>query len=244
MPTVEFYLTDKSLEGVVPEPVPAINLLPEWYKKMPGTVSQYTPTDFNIETAKRCIPMLDALSAGYIIRSPWAFRVHAPEYWCGKQGCGDDECTASFSWDKFSPFVPVQGHSAAQLPGVNMGGRGQYPKFINPWVIKTPPGYSTLFVPILNSNDNRFFPFSGLVDTDTYLDCVNFPVIWNAWPFDGVVEQGTPIIQAIPFKRETFTSKVTKHTDRKEMLAKKTAMKVRASKHAYARLWRRPKSWR
>ena len=38
-------------------------------------------------------------------------------------------------------------------------------KFVNPWVVKTPPGYSALFVPPLNRIETPFTFFSGVVET-------------------------------------------------------------------------------
>ena len=38
-------------------------------------------------------------------------------------------------------------------------------KFRCPWLIKTPPGYSTLFLPPVNRFDAPFIPFSGIVES-------------------------------------------------------------------------------
>ena len=50
-------------------------------------------------------------------------------------------------------------------------------KFINKWLIKTPPGYSCLFVKPLNHFETRFEIISGVVDTDTYINTINFPFL-------------------------------------------------------------------
>jgi hypothetical protein len=52
-------------------------------------------------------------------------------------------------------------------------------KIINPWKIKTPKGYSCLFVSPLNNSDDRFSIISGIVDTDTFPNEINFPIIIN-----------------------------------------------------------------
>jgi hypothetical protein len=53
----------------------------------------------------------------------------------------------------------------------------QFPKWINPWGIKTSKGYSCLFIPPMHNPNPWFEILEGVVDTDTYHDNVNFPFI-------------------------------------------------------------------
>jgi hypothetical protein len=46
-----------------------------------------------------------------------------------------------------------------------------------------------------------------VVDTDKHPIVINFPFVINK-DFSGIIPAGTPIIQAIPFKRDTWDSKV------------------------------------
>ena len=48
-------------------------------------------------------------------------------------------------------------------------------KIMNYWHMRTPPGWSTLFVSPLNSENEYFEPMSGVVETDKYFEFVNFP---------------------------------------------------------------------
>ena len=43
-----------------------------------------------------------------------------------------------------------------------------YPKWINPWAIKTPAGYSVYFKPPAHNPNQWFEILEGVVDTDTY----------------------------------------------------------------------------
>lgn len=52
-------------------------------------------------------------------------------------------------------------------------------KFTNKWLIKTPPGYSCLFIKPMNRLEPRFDIIPGVVDTDTYVNVINFPFILN-----------------------------------------------------------------
>ena len=80
-------------------------------------------------------------------------------------------------------------------------------KFINYWVIKTKPGYSTMIMPLINSFDNHFTCLSGLVDTDRYPKEINFPAVWHTPNFDDMIAAGTPLVVVFPFKRSDIPSK-------------------------------------
>jgi hypothetical protein len=53
--------------GVIAEPVPARDLLPEWFKRLPPIDRQRLSTTDNALTVKRCMPFLDAMMNGWII---------------------------------------------------------------------------------------------------------------------------------------------------------------------------------
>ena len=67
--------------------------------------------------------------------------------------------------------------------------------------MKTPPGWSTLFVPPLNRVNEYFEPMSGVVETDKYLEFVNFPSFLKQTGTTFIIPRGYPVVQAIPFKR-------------------------------------------
>ena len=71
-----------------------------------------------------------------------------------------------------------------------------------PWRIKTPPGWSCLFVPPLNREEKNIELISGIVDTDIFHEYVNFPgfIIPNDIEYLKL-ELGYPLIQVIPFRR-------------------------------------------
>ena len=77
-------------------------------------------------------------------------------------------------------------------------------KFINHWAIKVPDDYSVLFVPPLNRGISPFECFSGLVDCDGYFEFINFPFMFHAINWTGILPAGTPLVQAIPIKRDTL----------------------------------------
>jgi len=78
---------------------------------------------------------------------------------------------------------------------------------MNPWSIKTKLGYSTLFVQPFH-RESVFTILPGIVDTDTYIAPINFPMVINDPKFEGLIPKGTPIVQIIPFKRDSFKMKI------------------------------------
>lgn len=193
-PVIEFYC-EPELRGVVIEPVPAFKHIAEWWKKIPAHLprNSQSPRDHFGDvamTAKDCLPLLDGMSLGYVMRL--AADVHVRT---------DDE-------GKFLKVSSGPGYNSASTHSKEQLGE-HYPtypmpaiKFHNPWVMRTRKGYSTLFVPPLNhTGEERFRCMAAVVDTDTYDKQVNFPGLWFAKNYDGVVRAGTPLVTAIPFRR-------------------------------------------
>jgi hypothetical protein len=112
---------------------------------------------------------------------------------------------------------------------------------MNPWHIETPPGYSCLIVQPLNHFEDRWQILPGVVDTDQFSLQINFPMLWTAKNFKGVIEQGTPIAQVIPFKREDWGMEIvdTEPKDHQNNL-KKLSSKI---SDAYKTFWWQKKSW-
>lgn len=182
-------------------PVPASSNIPEWYKKTSSYFSDdgsKKPTLEGLKTAtiKRCMPVFDAIGAGYLIPLAVDVYIHREEK--------DGLINQTISWVssniiEFHPIEQANLHPQAS-PGSNI------PKFINPWIIKTPKGYSTLFIqPVHRPAPFQILP--GLVDTDTYNVAVNFPFTIIDNNFEGLIPAGTPIAQAIPIKRDSWKSK-------------------------------------
>ena len=177
--------SDKT-EFDLPRPAAASRFIPDWFRTMPGVVDR-------VETVKKCIPVLDSLTLGYMIPLS-ADVMYEPE---SKQIVSN------------SKFQINSDHMSVQTQDVTLPDHfdPQPHKWINSWHIKTPRGYSTLFVHPLNRLDLPFHSFSGVVDTDKHPIIINFPFVINK-DFSGIIPAGTPIIQAIPFKRDTWDSKV------------------------------------
>jgi hypothetical protein len=181
--------------GVIPEPIPAYKNIPDWFKKIPQYIENpNAPRDMfggKILTAKKCLPLLDAMSLGYTIPLSSSINLRV-----SKDGKLLDIPK--------TPLTVIETHNIEQV-GRDYPGAPTMPlKFINRWFIKTAPGYSVLIVPPINHFDPRFTCLSGVVDTDNFEQAVNFPAMWHIKDFDGTLEAGTPLVTVIPFKRKSI----------------------------------------
>jgi hypothetical protein len=200
---IEFLYADPAK---FPAPSPAARFVPQWLKNMP---SEFANPDFGGEamsTLKRCAPFVDAMTCGYVL--PLA---------CDVSFFMRDELNLDF--EQAGPVVETQSHGQYRDAPF---GKLQLVKFQNPWLVITPPGYSTLFVPLINQQLMPFQVLAGMVETDNYYRQINFPAICSMRPGQRcVLPKGMPIIQAIPIKREPWEGKfspwdeerVQAHTD-------------------------------
>jgi hypothetical protein len=188
-PRIEFVCAPQDF-GIIAEPVHAKTVMPDWFKRLPAIDKSHLTASNNGLTIKRCMPFLDALTTGWIIPVGATVRLEIRD--------GGRTVDAGWELDK----VMVSNHGMHQVAGNPLEPRPPC-KMHNYWTIKTPPGWSCLFVPPLNRNNPVIEIVSGIVDTDTYQSLINFPFFATA-P-DGVytLERGSPLVQVIPFRRES-----------------------------------------
>src|SRR6478672_8288901 len=205
MPLIEFH-AEPELFGTIPEPFPAARAVPDWLKQL--------PVDREGEpTIKRCAPFLQAMTAGYIIPVPFDI-----QFWNSADG------QLSF----YTVGNKPQNHLPSQQVGTPFAA-SRIVKLINPWLIKTPPGYSTLFIRPFNRFDCPFIPLTGLVETDTFYEAVQLPSICQIPPGSSyTLARGTPLVQVVPILRESWNS-TAKVVDDAEL--EKTIQAFKANPH-------------
>jgi hypothetical protein len=204
-------------------PTPLKLNIPEWYKKLEHTVLKMS--------VKGCMPFLDSLTVGYLLKTPQDFHVRHNVNSKDKEGkeikdslqtFGLHDQQASLHAKRINLNSGFDYHSLDQLKGsplIHKNKNLPFYKILNPWKIKTPKGYSCLFVPPLNNADDRFSIIPGIVDTDTFPNEINFPIVINGdkYPIlETTLEKGTPYVQIIPFKRENWKM-TTKPIKQKEL---------------------------
>lgn len=183
-------------------PIPAKKILPEWYKKTNSYMEGKKKPNGKGRTTgtiKKCVPVFDAITSGYIITT------YADIYVSNQEGKDSSGSTKLFPYYEWTSSESIQFHPEWQANKHPKFQDIPYPKFMNPWGIKTPKGYSCLFVPPMH----RSTPFNilpGIVDTDEYIAPVNFPFMLTDNNFEGLIPAGTPVAQVIPFKRDSWVS--------------------------------------
>jgi len=181
------FRTEPDLLDFIPQPIPARSVIPEWFKKL-DSFYDHEETKVKQRTIKRCPPVLDAMVSGWLIPTVAEINIVV-----SNNGEG-------VSWYTEFDRSVIEPHSNEQIKG-----HPDLPKpplkFINHWHMKTPPGWSTLFTPLVNREQEFFTPMSGIVETDKHEANVNFPSFVTKEDGSYIIPPGTPIVQAIPFKR-------------------------------------------
>lgn len=192
------------------KPIPIKLNIPEWYKKLKHT--------HLVQTVKGCMPFLDTLTTGYLLKVPQDIQI-------GMAGLtleGEPIVNYKYSYRNRAGEINLnvdgqaEFHEPKQLEGsefVSINNGRSFAKILNPWHIQTPKGYSCLFTPPLNNHTLPWSIIPGIVDTDTYEEYVNFPIIVDTEKVknrnkDIIIEKGTPYVQVIPFKKESWQMKI------------------------------------
>jgi len=251
MKNIEFSI-HPDLKGIKEiEPIPSKINIPEWYKKIPLNSSN----NLRDRTIKACIPVLDAITAGYLLRLPQDMVIQQK---LEKDEKGNDKTCLSFGLEGnqyiYARGLNLNGHAEAhhveQVGGFNSfySNKTQnqgVPKILNPWFIKTPPGYSCLFIPPMHRETNDIIQIlPGIVDTDLFPQQVNFPFHFNGdknQNLNIILKMGTPYVQVIPFKRENWKMKINYKFHNANTLLTKWALKVA---EIYKTLIWNKKSWK
>lgn len=225
MPEIIKFTNTNGTEDLFP-PEPASKNVATWYKDLEsyfGGERKPTGEATTTATIKRCMPVFDMMTAGYIIKSQ-------ADVFISKKEIFDENNNSlgKIPWYEWANFGLISFHPIIQAPNhplrKDLSNNSSYPKWINPWAIKTPPGYSCLFIPP-SHKESVFTIMSGIVDTDTYANPVNFPFVLNDWSFEGLIPAGTEIVQVIPFKRDDFQMEMGKQEDIDEQ--KKISQRLR-----------------
>jgi len=222
---IEFYCLEEDF-GIIPEPYAAFKNMPEWFKKIPPIMDSKHRDVFGGFgfTAKKCIPLVDAMSVGFIIPSFGDVNIRSNR----------DGSLIEASENPYGRVIEF--HTKEQLGGkTSPTYPGNAIKFINRWLIKTAPGYSTLFIPPINRIEPRFTCLGGLVDTDNYPRPVNFPAIWHLKDYDDIVPAGTPLVTCIPIRREDMPrdAKVRVMTEKEKLAETKVRRQQDSRRSVY-----------
>tara|TARA_R110000803_G_scaffold36262_1_gene77939 strand:+ start:1891 stop:2634 length:744 start_codon:yes stop_codon:yes gene_type:complete len=225
-------------------PVPCKSNIPQWYKKL-------SHDEVNV-TVKGCMPFLDTLTTGYILKMPVDYLIGHNLEINGEKKTGvrtsikfknDLANCINLNYDGNAEY-----HACSQVAGSPLLEKNKnlpIHKILNPWIIKTPPGYSTLFLPPLNNSDDRFSIIPGIVETDSFKNEINFPFVVNGDKYpvlETTIKIGTPYVQLIPFKRENWKMEIVEEDENK--LKENSLFSHYHLLNNYKKLFWRKKTWR
>ena len=208
---IEFF---SQYADLIDKPVPLSKATPDWFKKF----ETHMNNDLNDPTVKKCVPFLDAMTCGYVIKLP--FDIMFTKKINENTGVKEINIQAGNIFNDAKGAYPeanigAVGHYKFQVPG-NMLHPNEIPipfKFLNPWTIKTPQGYSCLFTGPFNREKTDVRLVTGIVDTDEYSQPVNFTFYLQDWDEtlnpNKIISKGFLVANVFPFKRDNWKMKVT-----------------------------------
>lgn len=174
-------------------PVPAKDVIPEWYKQSELKFKSEDGRDFN--GLKTCIPFIDSLISGYIVRLQNDLYVENVDEKIGISWEGNIKLISERS-EKLGSKIPVSHENLKN----HLVWRGL-------WGIKVPRKHSVLITHPLNREDLPFRSVSAIMDSDKMYAWGNIP-FYIKNNFSGVIKAGTPIYQVFPIKREEWIMSV------------------------------------
>jgi len=205
---ITFIPKHQFVPAYAPKPDLMSKNLPAWWRKQEpytGGTKEVFNGQYN-ETVKKCPGILDLLVSGYLLKTPCDIYVDTT----GEEIVFD---VATNHRDSVSM------HTRQQVSGWTFD-RDYYMDDvfrIHPmWVVGTSDGYSTLFVHPSFQDDLPFRVVPAIIDTDKYISDGPFSLLFKKG-FKGVIEQGTPLVQCIPYLREEHTMEILDKPDLKKL---------------------------
>jgi hypothetical protein len=180
-------------------PTPSSKVIPDWFKNLPTShekVKGYM-SENNTPTIKRCMPVMDYLTSGYVLKNPYQVAIKPVEDPNGFIDytilCANAEYIGRHPWHQVK----------TQTNGQNK----HFIKFNHGWVIETPPGYSCMIYQPHYIFRNEFVILPAVVDTDQHNDAISLVASVNTKQ-EFVIESGAPLAVVFPFKRDSWTSQL------------------------------------
>jgi hypothetical protein len=222
-------------------PEKASSLFPQWYKDMPkynGKAKKMsTVNGWHNLTVKNCMPFLDSMTNGYILKT-----------WCDITVKRNKNGEIEISHGEYENIVKswniplIYGGKGFKSHIPTMSGFEPFDYVLSMyWRIKTPLGYSCLITNPFNRTDSPFFTLTGIIETDLWhgTEVVNTALKKD---FEGVIPKGTPYLQIIPFKRVDWQSEVVLEINENYENIRNESIKYRSeSKYGYYRdkIWKK-----
>jgi hypothetical protein len=226
---IRFYSHGKETAMFAPKPEPTLKNIPDWYKRQAGSVDEDSGLAKGVSTGtiKRCMPIFDAMTAGYLLYFPMDVYVDATD-------------PQKLTWSAPNPMLK---HSSEMFAVHAELQYDQYPvdrdiwhpqlfRILPFWSAVTEKGFSTLIIHPLHREAEVFKTVSGLIDTDNFSSDGHFSMHIKKG-FKGIIKQGTPFAQMIPIKRESWKMEVANDIESTEFLLKQRLSVRSKFRHSY-----------
>jgi hypothetical protein len=217
MPKIRFYPFSEASVEFAPKPKLSARFVPEWYRSQPshkGDQEMIPGAGVAASTVKRCMPIFDGMTAGYMLSAPCDIYLDAtnPE----KLEWSIPMPLQQFKADLFAFHSPEQYENYPVDPEKY---HKQIFRIMPGWAVGTDEGYSTLYTNPYHSDDSPLWAFGAIVDTDRFITDGHLSFLVKK-DFKGTIKQGTPIAQLIPFKREAWESEIVDAKESRETFDK------------------------
>jgi len=184
----EVFLSPQVMQLMDDDCRPYVNLgnWPDWWKELSGSEG----------SLKRCSGTSDYLATGFTIPL-WAKTMFRPSVdhksWEAQFDLSND--IGNFGIESFNYGQTGE----CPVTKVRKIEKANYVKIINPWLTKTAPGWSCLFLPPLWDPNPNYSMLPAVVNTDYYHNAHMVINVLTDQPFE--LEIGRPMWHVIPFKR-------------------------------------------
>lgn len=199
--------------------VPAKTMVPDWYKNQ-------KPEPPLVTTFKKCVPLLDSLTTGYLIKLPMDLYVTQKEN------------GPMINWRPAEDGVDMVGFrlndSVDSIPAPTGYTKDSF-YWKLPVSFQVPVGYSAILTQPLNRFDLPFFVFSVIIDGGYTLTPNANMSFYLKENFEGLIPQGTPMAQIFLIKNESWKAEKTKGIIEQGLLDRKRSTSVYAG--WYKKTW-------
>lgn len=190
-------LNFNSVGEYMPDIKPAKNFIPDWYKDIKG----YNKNNLNIEkdgnhpilNLKSCMPFFDSFTTGYIVELAQDIYVEIIDN------------QPKVSWIGYPDPLAIREVNENIMPTPH-GYLDNHFVWQYPHILNAKKGYSAIVTHPFNRHDLPFITLTGIIDLDVLVGNGNIPFFIKDG-FEGLIPRGTPILQIIPFKRESWKIK-------------------------------------
>lgn len=217
MKKIQFIPENDYILNHIPPPLPSKQFISDWYKNGEYALDKdqkaaKSKSEWVSGGMKSCAPFLDSMISGYMV-----------SLWVDVEVYQNNEDGIKWRYVEKNPYnneyqeienlpVPVFNERTGDLGKTiprPAGHRQNHLIFNSQWGIKTPKNWSIWYCHPQNRFDLPFTTLSGFVDSDQFWNNGNVPFFLKE-DFIGIIPKGTPLVQLIPIKRESWVSTIFK----------------------------------